>query len=132
MMWNKKHIILAFFLPVQMLLMQLAAENPVFIERYYSNGIYPILSAFFRIILGWIPFSIGDLLVVFGFFVFIRFLVRLIKTRFKSSYAGATPSSLLNVEFLSAEEEDGGGVDTTNTTTNRQMMRVLNVIFLLY
>ena len=86
MMWNKKHIILAFFLPVQMLLMQLAAENPVFIERYYSNGIYPILSAFFRIILGWIPFSVGDLLVVFGFFVFIRFLVRLIKTRFKSFF----------------------------------------------
>ncbi|CAI8414915.1 MAG: Uncharacterised protein [Polaribacter sejongensis] len=83
-MWNKKHIVLAFFLPVQMLLMKLAAENPAFIERYYSNGIYPTLSAFFRIILGWIPFSVGDLLVIFGLFVFIRFLVRLLKAKFKN------------------------------------------------
>ena len=52
-----------------------------------------------------------------------------LKSRFKSSYAGATPSSLSNVEMLSAEEETGGGVDTTNTTTNRQMMRILNAIF---
>lgn len=64
--------------------MKLVAENPAFIERYYSNGIYPTISSFFRIILGWIPFSVGDLLLAFGLFIFIRFLFRLIKTRFNN------------------------------------------------
>jgi hypothetical protein len=84
MKWNKRHIILAILLPIQILLMQVVAKNPAFIERYYSNGIYPTISSFFRVILGWIPFSVGDLLLAFGVFILLRFLVRLIKTRFKS------------------------------------------------
>lgn len=82
MKWNKKHNILAIFLPIQILLMQLAVRNPEFIERYYSNGIYPYISSFFRILLGWIPFSFGDLLLGFGLFMLLRSLFRLIKTRF--------------------------------------------------
>ena len=84
MKWNKKHIIIALFLPVQIVLIQLAAHNPSFIEKYYSNGIYPYISSFFRILLGWIPFSFGDLLLAFGLFVLIRFLYRLIKNRFNN------------------------------------------------
>ena len=37
MKWNKKHIFLAIFLPIQMLLMQIVARNPAFIERYFEN-----------------------------------------------------------------------------------------------
>jgi hypothetical protein len=84
MKWNKKHIILAIFLPIQILLMQLVAKIPAFIERFYSNGIYPYISSFFRIILGWIPFSFGDVVLAFGLFIFIRFLYRLIKNKFKN------------------------------------------------
>ncbi|WP_299061029.1 DUF3810 domain-containing protein [uncultured Polaribacter sp.] len=84
MIINKKHLVLAILLPVQFLLLKLAAKNPEFIERYYSNGIYPSISAFFRIILGWIPFSIGDVLLAFGLLLLIRFLFRLIKNRFRS------------------------------------------------
>jgi hypothetical protein len=84
MKWNKTHIFLAIFLPIQILLMQIVANNPAFIEKYYSNGIYPYISSFFRIILGWLPFSFGDLLIAFGLFIFIRFLFRLIKTRFRN------------------------------------------------
>lgn len=32
------------------------------IEKYYSNGIYPFVSKGFRYVLGWIPFSVGDLI----------------------------------------------------------------------
>ena len=64
--------------------MKLADGNAAFIERYYSKGIYPFISSFFRIILGWIPFSVGDFLIFFGIFAFLRFLFRLIKTRFKN------------------------------------------------
>ncbi|ARV05878.1 hypothetical protein BTO04_03810 [Polaribacter sp. SA4-10] len=84
MKWNKKHLILTLFLPIQMLLMQVVARNPEFIERYYSNGIYPYISSFFRILLGWIPFSVGDLLLAFLLYIFIRFIYRLIKSRFKN------------------------------------------------
>jgi len=81
---NKRHVVFALFLPIQILLLQFAGRNPGFIERYYSNGIYPTISSFFRITLGWIPFSVGDLLLAFALFIFIRFFVRLIKTRFKN------------------------------------------------
>ncbi|QOD61307.1 DUF3810 domain-containing protein [Polaribacter haliotis] len=81
---NKKHLFLTIFLPIQVLLVQLAAKNPAFIETYYSNGIYPFISSFLRIILGWIPFSFGDILLAFGLFIFLRFLYRLIKSRFKN------------------------------------------------
>ncbi len=84
MKWNKTHIFLAIFLPIQVLLLQILAKNPAFVERYYSNGIYPTISSFFRIIFGWIPFSVGDILLAFGVFIFFRFLFRLIKTRFRN------------------------------------------------
>ena len=31
------------------------------VETYYSNGIYPVISQFFRILFGWIPFSVGEI-----------------------------------------------------------------------
>lgn len=84
---SKNHIFLTLLLPVQVLLVQLSAMHPEFIERYYSNGIYPYISSFFRIVLGWIPFSVGDLLLAFGLYTFIRFLLRLIKSRFHNFIA---------------------------------------------
>ena len=84
MKWNKKHIFLAILLPIQMILMQIVARSPELIEVYYSNGIYPYISSFFRITFGWIPFSVGDLLIAFGTFIFLRFLFLLIKNRFKN------------------------------------------------
>lgn len=57
--------------------------NPAFVEKYYSNGIYPYISSFFRILLGWIPFSFGDVLLGLGIFLLFRFFIKLIKSRFK-------------------------------------------------
>ncbi|NVJ88216.1 MAG: DUF3810 domain-containing protein [Flavobacteriaceae bacterium] len=83
MKWNKTHIVVAAFLPVQMILMRLAENHPNVIEVYYSIGIYPYISSFFRILLGWIPFSIGDMLLSILLFIIIRFLFLLIKNKFK-------------------------------------------------
>ncbi|MDG1698228.1 MAG: DUF3810 domain-containing protein [Polaribacter sp.] len=77
---------MTLFLPFQMVLMRLAARNAEFIEHYYSNGIYPIISGFLRITLGWIPFSVGDFLLAFGGVVFFRFIYRLIKEKFKNLF----------------------------------------------
>ena len=64
--------LLAFLLPVQIVIVQLLSVFPEFIERYYSNGFYPILSNVSRTVLGWIPFSVGDLI----YFIVIFWLAR--------------------------------------------------------
>ena len=63
--------------------MQLVENNPTFIERYYSNGIYPYISSFLRILLGWVPFSVGDVLLGIGLLIFLRFIYLLIITKFR-------------------------------------------------
>ena len=39
---------------------------PEYVEKYYSNGLYPYISGFSRTLLGWISFSVGD--VIYGIF----------------------------------------------------------------
>lgn len=38
---------------------------PVAVERYYTYGIYPVISRVQRLLFGWVPFSIGDLFYAF-------------------------------------------------------------------
>jgi hypothetical protein len=56
------------------ILIKLSSVYSGFIEQYYSNGIYPVISKVQRFLFGWLPFSIGD--IVYGFFI----LVILVKT----------------------------------------------------
>ncbi len=52
---------------------------PFAIEQYYSRGIYPYISSFYRFIFGWIPFSFGDLFYFatgsYLLYLFIRIIV---------------------------------------------------------
>jgi uncharacterized protein DUF3810 len=50
-------------------LIKLSSLYPDFIEKYYSNGFYPVFSKIQRFLFGWIPFSIGDL--IYAFFIII-------------------------------------------------------------
>ncbi len=36
--------------------------SPAAVERIYSMGVYPVICRFQRLLFGWIPFSVGDLL----------------------------------------------------------------------
>lgn len=85
MKWNKQHIILTALLPVQFVIINLIKNFPNFIETYYSNGIYPIISSFFRIIFGWIPYSVGDLFLFVIVFLIFRFIYETIKQKFRNS-----------------------------------------------
>ncbi len=58
-MKNKK-VLLSLFLIVQIIALQILSFFPEFIENYYSNGLYPIVSKISRTLFGWIPFSFGD------------------------------------------------------------------------
>jgi len=68
------------------LLMQFA-NHPRAVERYYSQGIYPVICNVLHPVLNLFPFSLGDVLyiVVVGYLIyaFIRFIALLFKGRFK-------------------------------------------------
>lgn len=56
----KRKYLLPFLLLIQILILKIIRFFPEYVEAFYSNGLYPYLSNFSRIIFGWIPFSIGD------------------------------------------------------------------------
>lgn len=64
--------ILAFLLPIQMIFYKLIGQFPEFVEQYYSNGIYLFIAKSLRFLLGWIPFSVGDI----GYGLLIFFSIR--------------------------------------------------------
>lgn len=54
--------IASVFLVIQIGFVFYLRQHPVFVEQYYSNGIYPYIASFLRVLFGWIPFSVGDIL----------------------------------------------------------------------
>lgn len=52
---------------------------PSAVERFYTNGVYPWIGYVQRLLLGWIPFSIGDLLYAFVAIWLIRQLIAFIQ-----------------------------------------------------
>jgi hypothetical protein len=55
------------FLLILSILVKLFSLNDYWVERYYTHGFYPAFSMILRSILGWIPFSIGDILYLLAF-----------------------------------------------------------------
>ncbi|OSY89146.1 hypothetical protein WH52_00365 [Tenacibaculum holothuriorum] len=84
MQYSKKHLFLSLLLPIQVILVQFLSQKPQFIEQYYSNGIYPKISIVLRFLLGWIPFSFGDVLGFVLLFLLLRGIYILIKHKFKN------------------------------------------------
>lgn len=81
---NKKTIIALLLIP-QYILVKIASNYPDFIENYYSNGLYPILSKIFRYVLGWLPFSFGDLIYAFAIIYALRWLYKNKKNLLKNT-----------------------------------------------
>lgn len=60
----QRKYILPLFLLFQILFLKIIAFFPEFVERFYSNGLYVLISKISRFTLGKIPFSVGD--VIYG------------------------------------------------------------------
>lgn len=75
-MLKDKKSLLALSLIPQYLLVLLLSKNPEFVESYYSNGLYIYISKIFRYILGWLPFSFGDLVYGLGIIYALRWLYK--------------------------------------------------------
>lgn len=78
-MQRKTKLIIAALLPVQYFLLLLLRKYPEFVETYYSQGLFPILSKTSRYLFGWIPFSIGDIFYTLIGVLAIRWLILNIK-----------------------------------------------------
>jgi hypothetical protein len=56
---------------------------PKVVERWYSNGLYPQISRVQRVLFGWVPFSVGDILYlgvgIWLLYGLVRFTRRLVK-----------------------------------------------------
>ncbi|WP_310993928.1 DUF3810 domain-containing protein [Aequorivita marina] len=75
-MQRRTALILALLLPVQVILLQVLKNFPEFVEKYYSLGIYPMLSKVSRYLFGWVPFSVGDLFYLLIALVAIRWVYK--------------------------------------------------------
>ncbi len=75
---KRKKIVLAFSIVPAFIIVKILSNYPVFVETYYSNGLYVFLSKIERFLLGWIPFSFGDILY---FFIIVFTLYWLFKNR---------------------------------------------------
>ena len=83
-MKKKTAIILAILLPVQIVLTRILSDFPLFIEEWYSTGIYPYTSSALRLGLGWLPFSLGDFLYALFFVMLFRWFYLRIRQRFRN------------------------------------------------
>ena len=74
---------------ILIVLIKVAELDKTLIEYHYTYGVYPIISGFLRIVFGWIPFSIGDLLyLVFIIYLLIKirkYILLLIRRQFTKS-----------------------------------------------
>jgi hypothetical protein len=65
------------------LLIKIFSFFPYAVEKYYSAGLYPLISRLLRILFGWLPFSLGDLLYLLtGIYLVIK-IVRFFSAVFK-------------------------------------------------
>lgn len=77
--------LLTLLLIIQIIFVRLVSYFPNQIERYYSNGIYPLISKLFRWLFGWIPFSVGDLYYLLLGLVLVYSVSQFAKNKFKDT-----------------------------------------------
>jgi hypothetical protein len=76
---NRKRISLWIVLIIVATAIKIFSLFPSAVERYYSLGLYPVISRVQRICFGWLPFSVGDLFYLFVLIYLIYGLVSLIR-----------------------------------------------------
>ena len=80
---NKPRLVLVLLFPLQIIGLQILKNYPSFVEQYYSQGLYPILSKISRTLFGWIPFSLGDLFYLIIALIALRWIYKNIKRVWK-------------------------------------------------
>jgi hypothetical protein len=66
---------IALSLILQIILVKWIGSHREWVEAYFSNGWYPWVSKFWRTLLGWIPFSVGDLIYLGLLVLALRYII---------------------------------------------------------
>ena len=74
--------LLALSIFPQILMLKLLTHYPQIVETYYSNLLYPFISKIFRLVFGWLPFSVGDLIYSMALIYMLSWLYKLSKKGF--------------------------------------------------
>lgn len=82
----KRQYILPILLLIQIIALKIIAFFPEFVEHFYSNGLYVWISSFLRIVLGPIPFSVGDIIYGIVIFFVLRWFWKVRKTWTKTNW----------------------------------------------
>ena len=61
-MKNRRLLIILGILLVLVIAVKIYVSNATRVEEGYAKGFYPPVAAFLRLLLGWVPFSLGDIL----------------------------------------------------------------------
>jgi len=87
---NRKRKITWIVLIIIVVAIKIFSLFPSAVEQYYSIGIYPVIARTQRILLGWIPFSVGDIfyaiIVIWIVVKIISFLRKLFLKRLSRAY----------------------------------------------
>lgn len=68
--------VIALLIVPQYFFVKLLGYYPEFVELYYSNGVYVCIAKLFRYILGWLPFSVGDLVYALAIIYVVRWFFK--------------------------------------------------------
>lgn len=76
MQWNANRFWKTGIICALAILIFIFAQFPAAVERYYASAFYPIFGKYYRLLTGWCPFSMGDILYVvaslYGIFIFFK------------------------------------------------------------
>lgn len=98
---NRLGLLLLVFLAA---LIKIFSLFPEAVEHYYSDGFYPVISKSQRLLLGWIPFSVGDIFYFLaGIYLLIKavdFIKRMICRKMDRSYLLHAGKKVLTASLL--------------------------------
>lgn len=97
---NTKYYILIGLSLVLQLGVFFLKQRPEWVERYYSNGFYPLFSYLYVVLFSWVPFSVGDLLYLIFIFVIVVLAVGAVRCLVKKNWSKGGRYALQLLTFL--------------------------------
>jgi hypothetical protein len=99
----KHRAVAVVLLFVLSMLLSIIESFPDFIERFYSEGLYPVICTILHLLFNFIPFSVGDafyiVLVVLGLIAFVK-IIRLLFTKKFEAFLSYLLKTILVVQVL--------------------------------